>query len=102
MNPNDEQDLKKITSIVSSQPKINEIILFGSRAKGVHRPSSDWDLAIKGRGLTLSDVMNLHVKLDELWLACAIDLVIYDSIENKALKDHINRVGIVVWTSPKE
>lgn len=38
--------VEKITAIVEKLPNLKLLILFGSRARGEHRPDSDWDLAI--------------------------------------------------------
>ncbi len=36
----------KITPLAEQLPNLQMLILFGSRARGEHRPDSDWDLAI--------------------------------------------------------
>lgn len=100
MTPQEKSDLEKIVKVVSANPKVDQVLLFGSRAKGTHRESSDWDIALKGAGLALPDVLAMQVQIDELWLPCSVDLVIYDRIENEELKDHIDRVGMQVWSVP--
>jgi predicted nucleotidyltransferase len=97
LTPQEKSDLENIVRIVSSCSKVDAAVLFGSRAKGNHRDSSDWDIALKGSELSLSDVLSMQVQIDELWLPCAVDIVIYNTIENHVLKDHIDRVGIAVW-----
>ncbi len=91
-------DLQEILRILSKQTKISKVILFGSRAKGTHRSSSDWDLALQGETITLEDILSLLSDLDEIWLPTQVDLIIYDTISNPALKEHIDRVGRVVWS----
>ena len=97
MTPQEKSDLDKIVHVLSACTKVEEVILFGSRAKGTNRESSDWDLALKGSELFHSDVLKMQVQIEELWLPSAVDLVVYNSIQNSALKEHIERVGIVVW-----
>ena len=97
MTPQEKSDLNKIIRVVSACAKIEQVVLFGSRAKGNHRESSDWDIALKGSDLSLPDVLSMQVQIDELWLPCAVDLVVYGSIQNSALKEHIDRIGITVW-----
>lgn len=99
MTPQEQTDLEKIIEVVRRCQKVNEITLFGSRAKGTQRESSDWDIALKGSGLSFSDILPIQVRIDELWLPCAVDIVIYDQIENQSLKEHIDRVGQVVWSA---
>ncbi|MBN2637466.1 MAG: nucleotidyltransferase domain-containing protein [Bacteroidales bacterium] len=69
-------------------------MLFGSRAKGNYNRGSDIDLTIKGDNLTLNDVLDLSIDLDDLMLPYKFDLIIYDRIKEKDLIDHILRVGI--------
>ncbi len=44
-----------------------------------------------------NDIINLSVELDELDLPYKIDLVIYERIQEKALKEHIDSVGILLF-----
>lgn len=97
MNQQEKRDLEKIVLVISNCTKVEQIILFGSRAIGSHRASSDWDLALLGSELSLADVLKIQVELDELWLPCAVDILIFEEIQNQSLKEHISRVGIEVW-----
>ena len=36
----------KITPLAEQLPNLQMLILFGSRARGEHRPDSDWDFAV--------------------------------------------------------
>ncbi|ODV37438.1 type VII toxin-antitoxin system MntA family adenylyltransferase antitoxin [Microcystis aeruginosa] len=38
--------VEKITAIVEKLPNLKLLILFGSRARGEHKPDSDWDFAV--------------------------------------------------------
>jgi len=88
--------VEKIKTVLKSDSKIKDVILFGSRAKGVARNGSDIDLAIVGNDINFRDLCSLGLKLDELDLPYKIDLVNYDKIANKDLKNHIERVGLVL------
>jgi predicted nucleotidyltransferase len=98
----DENNLVSILDILRTNTKIDEIILFGSRAKGIFDPGSDIDLAIKGKELTLDDIISLKARLNDLSILNKIDLVIYDRINEPALIDHINRVGILLFKKATE
>ncbi|HTG45994.1 MAG TPA: nucleotidyltransferase domain-containing protein, partial [Verrucomicrobiae bacterium] len=37
-----------LIEVFRRHPEVTRVILFGSRAKGTHRPSSDVDLALTG------------------------------------------------------
>ena len=89
-----KNDLESIVRIIKKNPKIEDAVLFGSRAKGTFSDGSDIDIALKGKEILLNDVLDLSIELEELYLPYKFDLIIYDRIKEEALKDHINRVGI--------
>ena len=63
----------------------------GGRARGTHRPSSDVDLAIKGKNLTIDTLAKLRYILEEETnLPYFFDIVNYDRVENEALKREID------------
>lgn len=74
--------------------EIEEVILFGSRAKGNHKYGSDIDLAIKGKNFNLKSMLKLSHRLEELNIPFKIDLIIYNNIKDSDVIDHIKRVGI--------
>ena len=91
------ETLKKLGSVLRSHSAVEQIILFGSRAMNRHQSSSDIDLALKGAQLNFSNMLQLKSAIDELMLPYKVDLVIYETIQNKDLKGHIDRVGIILW-----
>jgi len=94
-----EEYITQLKILFSKNSKIEEAILFGSRAKGTHRPGSDIDIALKGENITLDDVLTLSVAIDELWIPNKVDLVIYGRITEPELIKHIERVGITILKS---
>jgi len=86
-------NIDKINSVFKQYSEINEVIIFGSRAKGNYRNNSDIDLAIKGNNINLSILQQIEIKLDELYIPNSIDLIVFEKIENSELINHINRVG---------
>ncbi|MGM0566098.1 MAG: nucleotidyltransferase family protein [Bacteroidota bacterium] len=93
----EKSDIRDIVSILKRNKKVQQIILFGSRVKNTYSNGSDIDIALKGDHLNTNDIINLSVDLDELDLPYKIDLVIYERIEEEALKEHINRVGVILF-----
>lgn len=88
----------KINRAISSVPVIEEAIVYGSRAKGNSKPGSDIDIALKGNKITMDDLNRLNRILDDLLLPYTFDLTILRRIDNQELLDHIERVGIVLYT----
>lgn len=87
-----ENDVIKLCSVFERYPQVREVIIYGSRAKGTHRPGSDVDLTILG--CVDWQVFNqLELDLDDLLLPYKIDLSLYEQIDDADLKSHIERVG---------
>ena len=97
-----EKIVNDLTHVLESNSKVDKAFVFGSRAKGNYRDASDIDLAIKGMDLNFDDVLQLGVKLDDLNLPYKVDLLNYHTIKEPDLKDHIDRVGIELYSSWKE
>lgn len=89
--------MQEIITILTSNPKVEKVLLYGSRAKGNFKVGSDIDLTLKGFDLNIQDLNNLYIKLDELYLPYSFDISIFENLDNKDLIDHINRVGIVIY-----
>ena len=91
------ETFKKLDSILRPHPAVEQVILFGSRAMNLHQHSSDIDLAVKGTQLNFSSLLQLKSAIDDLMLSYKVDLVLYETIQNKDLREHIDRVGIALW-----
>lgn len=91
-------DLEEIRSIFDKTAAVEEVIVFGSRAKGNFNPGSDLDLAVKGKAFDFNQFLKLLVKLDEPGFLYKIDLVNYNTIESRELIEHIARVGIKIYS----
>ena len=90
-------DINNVVAILQANKKITKIVLFGSRAKGNFNKGSDVDIALIGDNLVLNDILDLSLKIDNLFLPYKFDLIIFDRIKEKALVEHINRVGIILF-----
>lgn len=89
---------EEIQRVLEAHPRVTRAVLFGSRAMGNFRPSSDIDLALEGKGLNLSDLLSLKAALAEYaYLSVEVDLLIRDRIQNPALEEHIKEKGVLWW-----
>lgn len=78
---------------------IDEAVIFGSRGMGNSQPASDVDLAIKGSGVSFETVSRLHYLLEEETdIPLFFDVVDYNSIDKPELKEHIDRVGVKIYS----
>lgn len=92
-----DKDYKLIKNVFHSISKIEEVIVFGSRAMGTEKPGSDVDLALKGNDITLNDILKLKHNLEELPIIYDFDLINYHTINTPALIEHIDRHGILFY-----
>lgn len=93
-----DSELQTLRDVFTRFLDIKEVILFGSRARGTHRPSSDVDLAIKGKNLTIDILAKLHYILEEETnLPYFFDIVIDDRVENEALKREIDKNSEIIY-----
>ena len=76
---------------------IDKVVLYGSRALGTHKPGSDIDLALFGKNVTPDLIASIAILIDDLLLPYTLDLTAYDLIDNLALREHIDRVGIELF-----
>jgi predicted nucleotidyltransferase len=93
------EHIEKIVELFKRHSAIEKVILYGSRAKGNFRPNSDIDLTLVGSKLSYADFMTINNELDDLLLPYTIDLSLYDRIENTALSEHIECVGLVFYSN---
>lgn len=88
------QTLELIKSCFEQYPNIVWVKIYGSRAKGDYKRGSDIDLAFSS---PVNDAAKLLGALDNLPLPYLFDVTHYESLQNQALKEHIDRVGILVY-----
>ncbi len=86
--------LRKIRSTFGDDERVRSVVLFGSRAKGCAREGSDIDLAVFGDGITARDAGRWKSILEELLFPWSVDVVVATEETDRAVLDHIERVGI--------
>jgi predicted nucleotidyltransferase len=96
----DASVLSRIIHVFEENPCVDEVILYGSRAKGTNKPGSDVDLALKGESLNLQQINRMSLELDDLLLPYTFDLTIYHRIDDPDLIEHIERVGKTIYKRP--
>jgi predicted nucleotidyltransferase len=90
-------DLELIRSVFRHHPEVKSATLFGSRAKGTHHERSDVDLAVAGEVEPLR-AEAIASELEELPLPYRFDVQSLAHIPYRPLVEHIDRVGIVIYS----
>ena len=86
-----------IIAKIAANSRVERAVLFGSRATGTNTVSSDVDIALFGDRLTLTDQARLAAALDEIPMAQSVDLLLYNSIQDRTLREHIRNQGIELF-----
>jgi uncharacterized protein len=89
-------EVELIRSTIAQHPQVIEAKIFGSRAMGRERPNSDIDIVLWG-DLDHREILRLHAELEELPLPYLFDVRLYDAIQYGPLREHIERVGRVLY-----
>ncbi len=88
--------IEKLSQVFRRYSTVDQVLIYESRAMGNYRPGSDIDLTIKGRQIQWRDLQAIELDIDELLLPYKVDLSIYQQIDNKELRDHIDRCGVEI------
>lgn len=87
----------RLCQVFARHPEIERVIIYGSRAKGNFREGSDIDLTFEGDAIDLSLMLKVENELDDLLLPYQLDLSLLTHIADPGLRDHITRVGQVLY-----
>ena len=83
-----------VIAVIAANDRVERAVLFGSRATGTNTVTSDVDIALFGDRLTLTHRARLTAALEEIPMAQTVDLLLYDSIQDRALREHIRNHGV--------
>ena len=75
----------------------NKIILFGSRARGDFKESSDIDIAIEFLNNNKDNFIKIQTRLEDLNTLYKFDIVDFNSLKEDKFKKEILKDGIVIY-----
>ena len=93
-----QNTINELKTIFNRYVSIEEVIIYGSRAKGNYREGSDIDLTIKGN-IEKNDLLKIIDDIEESYIPYLFDISIYNQLSSESLKEHINRVGKVFYSN---
>lgn len=95
-----EATQQDIQQLLEQYPAVTEAIIYGSHAKGTATERSDIDIAVKGEQLDRFIIADLFASFDDSDIIQPVDLQHYEDIKNPALKEHIDRIGMTIYSRP--
>jgi len=85
--------IDKFIPVFESEPSIERVLLFGSRARGDHKYNSDIDIAIDGDNVPEA----IYTYLREIAGLYKVDIIDLRSLDNPYLIPEIKKEGIVIY-----
>ncbi|CAH8223103.1 nucleotidyltransferase family protein [Vibrio aestuarianus] len=85
-----------LNDVILSNPLVERAWVFGSRALGTFKESSDIDIALEGQALTLNEIAMMLDTLDQSSLPYKVDLLIKHKITSPELLTHIEQHGLQI------
>jgi len=95
-------DLQVIINVIKIYPQIDEANIFGSRALNTYKKGSDIDISLKGKDIALITSTISGILNEESPLPYFFDVLDYNHIDNKELKNHIDQVGKQIYKNPDQ
>ena len=93
----DHNTIEKIQKVFQKFPEVEEVVIYGSRAKGNYREGSDIDITLEGEHLSDGLLSRILQEIEELNTPYLFDISIFHKLKSPSLIEHINRVGKVFY-----
>ena len=93
-----QRSVDTLCGIFRKYTALKKVVLYGSRAMGNYKNGSDIDITLDvDDDFTDRDLLRICGELDESSIPYFVDCSIFSKIGNNDLKDHIVRVGKVLY-----
>jgi uncharacterized protein len=92
-----DSTIDRLQEVFRRYNEVDEVIIYGSRAKGNFRNGSDIDITVKGKGINRKIMSNIWQDIEDLNFPYKVDLSDFAALETPSLSAHIERVGKVFY-----
>jgi predicted nucleotidyltransferase len=92
-----DSTIDRLQEVFRRYNEVDEVIIYGSRAKGNFRNGSDIDITVKGKGINRKIMSNIWQDIEDLNFPYKVDLSDFDNLNTPNLSAHIERVGKVFY-----
>ena len=90
-----------LQEIFTKHSNIFEVKIYGSRAIGNFREGSDIDLTITNQ-IDIEELNQIVNEIEESPIPYLVDISIYDNLNSITLKEHIDRVGKILYSKKQQ
>lgn len=97
-----DEVIQDICGVFARHKNVDEVLIFGSRAKGTFSEGSDIDLAVKGNGLSFNQLLDISIQIEDTGIVYKVDVVDYNKNLGTPIVAHIDRVGKVFYKKQEE
>lgn len=93
-----EKIVEDIVNIIKKYDVVEKAVIFGSRARGDYKKTSDIDIALFGEDLTHTINTKIFYEIDELYMPYKVDLINFNTLskENK-IRENILKEGVEIY-----
>lgn len=92
-----DNELEGIEQVSARHKKVEQALLYGSRARGDYRENSDIDISLRGEAIDFSELLDIGSELDDLLLPYKIDLSVFDKIEDEDFRANVERDALLFY-----
>lgn len=92
-----EVHLNVLRTIFQKYPLVNQVKIFGSRAKGSYNDRSDIDLVVVNSPIDRFTLSKIQMEFYESNIPFMLDIQLFESIKNQELVEHIQRIGKIIY-----
>jgi len=94
----DKSIIEKLNKIFAKYEEVERVCIFGSRAKGTYKKTSDIDIVLYGDKLTHTINTKIYYDIDDLYLIYKIDLINFNSLkETDKIRESILKEGVEIY-----
>lgn len=94
-----DDTINEISAVFKKHHEVEEVIIYGSRAKGNFRNGSDIDLTMKGENISDEILSKIMCDIDDLNTPYLFDISIFNRLRSPHLEEHIQRVGKAFYSA---
>jgi uncharacterized protein len=90
--------IDEIVKVISKYGEIDKAVVFGSRARGDYKKTSDIDLAIFSSNISSTKLNLLRDDIDTLDIIYKVDVVHFESLNKEGIIKNIENEGVIIYS----